>query len=41
MAGLSYNNRIYAMFINPSERVKKEYNANRDWILNNFPKENC
>ena len=40
-AGLSYNNNIYAMFINPSEQVKKEYNANRDWILNNFSKENC
>ena len=33
---LLYNNRIYFMYINPSEQRKQEYNINRDYILNYF-----
>lgn len=30
---LLYNNRLFAMYINPSEQRKNEYSVNRDWIL--------
>lgn len=36
--GLLYNNRIFFGYINPSQQRKDEYDVNRTWILNNFPK---
>lgn len=36
--GLLYNNRILSGYINPSQQRKDEYDVNRTWILNNFPK---
>ena len=32
--GLLYNNRLYLGVANPSEKEKKQYEANRLWILN-------
>ena len=36
--GLLYNNRIFFGYINPSQQRKDEYDVNRTWILNHFPK---
>jgi hypothetical protein len=36
--GLLYNNRIFFGYANPSEEQKAQYEVNRTWILENFPK---
>jgi len=33
---LLYNNRLYFMYINPSELIKSQYEINRQYILNKF-----
>jgi hypothetical protein len=33
---LLYNNRIFFGYINPSDARRREYDANRIWILNHF-----
>lgn len=33
---LGYNNNCYSMYVNPTEEHKKQYEINREYILNHF-----
>lgn len=33
--GFMYNNRLYIMILNPQEKHKSQYEANRQWIIKN------
>lgn len=35
---LLYNNRLFFGYIRPSQAIKDQYDINRTWILNHFPK---